>query len=160
MSKVSVIITLFLAVAFIGCGGSKIYISSDYIINEKKKAFFGQKIAEVYYSVRKGAVLAEDATYDQMYLIQSFKYKGYNKSMLKIDYREYYVKDYSAYIKPDFSDTFEYDITLPDTIQLGKIKMLVHKADNKMIEYTVLDDHGLVDSLRVIYKSVKDFPQQ
>lgn len=156
MKKALLLLTTFLLLALSGCGGSKLYISSDYIFGHRKEAKFGQSIVNVYYSTQRTTLVTNEPVHENMFLIQEFNYKGYNNSLLKITYKEYSVQNYSSYIKPDFSDTYEYEIQLPDTIHLNSIKVLVHKADNQRIEYTVLDDGGLVESLRTKIKSVKD----
>ncbi len=159
MKKVLLSVLAIIVVTLTGCTGANLHISSDYTFGKRKEAKFGDPIANIYYSTAKTALVTGEPVDMNMFFTQEYRYRGFIKSILKISYREFSVKDFGTLIKPDFSYTYEYEITLPDTIHLNSIKVLVHKANNQGIEYTVLDDGGLVDSLRTKYKSTGDMPK-
>ena len=109
------------------------YLNQNFEVGTAKVATVGSEMLSVE-GGEKGGV------YDQVAGIrQSLYYGGIDHNVIQVSYREFDLSDKGSYARSSFNQELKYDLGQSDTITFRSLKIKVHKADQAMINFTVIE---------------------
>lgn len=136
MRKVFFPIILFL-ILFASCNpyGFKIY--KNYEMNIEKKVSVGSNMIEKAWG---DTLIYSESTQIDRGDAFTLVYLGIINDILKIKYREYYIKNYQSILKPDFDQIIKYDLSKSKIISFRTYKINILKADNEGITFVIISE--------------------
>lgn len=127
----------FLSLMLLGlvaCSPIEYFIQPNFVIGETYTATVGSQMI----SVENGS----SGGFGKSGFQQELIYSGLANNVLQIAYREYNLSQNSSYIKGDFSQNLQYDISLSKVISFRDMQIEILEANSNTIKFKVLSWTG------------------